>query len=101
MAILELFSMRQKKEHGKVPDVFVYDELPRELRVQVGYIVQDALGNSLIQDIFSGYNVTPAYSVYENLVADLCRHFGRLKLGEGNNPQEILANFLLHEPNVQ
>jgi len=46
MAILELFSTRRKRERGEAPDVFVYDALPRELRVQAIYIVHDALGQS-------------------------------------------------------
>jgi hypothetical protein len=97
MAILELFSTRRKKERGETPDVFIYDQLPRELRVQVAYIILDALGKSTAN---SGYS-TPAHNAYEEILEHLIRHFGRQKLATGERVEEILANFLLQEPNVE
>lgn len=64
MAILELFSSRRKKERGGGPDVFVYDSLPQELRVQAIFIVHDALGQS-----YSGHGFeTPAYRIYAEIL---------------------------------
>ena len=34
MPVLDLFSYRKRVATGSTPDVFVYDELPEELRVQ-------------------------------------------------------------------
>lgn len=45
MAIFDLFSKRQKSLRGDVPDVYVYDNLPDALRVQIVHIWTDALGN--------------------------------------------------------
>jgi len=96
MAILDLFSSRQKRERGQLPDVFVYDKLPLPLRVQIGYIVQDALGVSLLDR----YTPTPAYEAYEQITMELHRHFGTLRLAEGEHPQQVLATFILMEPIV-
>jgi hypothetical protein len=35
MRILDLFSKRQKKLRGEMPDVYMYDELPQPLKVQI------------------------------------------------------------------
>lgn len=98
MAILELFSSRRKKERGDVPDVFVYDQLPYELRVQAIYIVHDALGSSYLEQ--SGFT-SPAYKAYVEIIEHLLRHLGRNRLAEGDVPETILANFLLREQNVE
>ena len=45
MAIFDLFSKRQKRARGEMPDVYVYDNLPRPLRVQIVHIVRDTLRN--------------------------------------------------------
>jgi hypothetical protein len=95
MAIPDLFSTRQKRERSEVPDVFVYDQLPETLRVQVVYILQDAIGGPTFEDY-----ETPAAEVYRNVVPSLCRHFGRLRLAAGDLPHVQLAGFLLSEPNV-
>ena len=46
VAILDIFSKRQKRARGELPDVFVYDVLPNRLRVQIMYIIDDTLGDS-------------------------------------------------------
>ncbi len=95
MAIFDLFSTRQKRERGEVPDVFVYDQLPQPLRIQIIHILQDALGTPTLEEY-----ETPALRVYREIVGNLCRHFGRITLAEGILPDEQLANFLLREPAI-
>lgn len=41
--IFDLFSKRQKKLKGDVPDVYVYDNIPNALRVQIINIWYDSL----------------------------------------------------------
>ena len=48
----------------------------------------------------SGYS-TPAHNVYKEILEHLVRHFGRQNLATGERIEEILANFLLQEPNVE
>lgn len=38
MGMFDLFSKRQKRLRGEVPDVFVYDKVPPGLRVQIVHI---------------------------------------------------------------
>ena len=44
MAIINLFSKRQKQMRGEVSDVFIYDVLPENLKVQIIYIIEDIFG---------------------------------------------------------
>ena len=41
---MNLYSRRKQVAEGNVPDVYVYDELPDELRVQIVYIWREAVG---------------------------------------------------------
>ncbi|HEY0461997.1 MAG TPA: hypothetical protein VGC97_22885, partial [Pyrinomonadaceae bacterium] len=44
MKIFDLFSKRRKRELAEVPDIFVYDEFPESLRVQILHIWADVAG---------------------------------------------------------
>jgi hypothetical protein len=88
MAILKLFSMRQKEAKGELPDVFTYDTLPHQLRVQIVHIIDDVLGQD--RDNFKHYAcMTLARDV-------LRREHGLLQLVDSpKNPrQEVQAYFL-------
>lgn len=41
---MELYSKRQKKLRGDFPDVYIYDDLPENLRVQIVHIIRHVLG---------------------------------------------------------
>jgi len=43
MPIFELFSKRQKKLKGEVPDVYQYKDIGQKFRVQVVHIVRDTI----------------------------------------------------------
>ena len=72
MSVLDLFSKRQKKLGGDLPDVYTYDQIPHPLKVQIIYIWRDTIGNE------SEYNdnYTGVVSAYEFLVETLCREYG-------------------------
>lgn len=96
MTVLDLFSKRQKKLRGEVPDVYVYDDIPENLRVQVVHIWRDAFGN------YDSYG-SRAPSTYEFVYSTLCREYGLFTLVEfesGNRLQD-LANFLLSTEDVE
>ncbi|EJC62459.1 hypothetical protein QWA_10339 [Alcaligenes faecalis subsp. faecalis NCIB 8687] len=100
MAIFDLFSKRQKKLRGDVPDVYVYDALPETLKTQIIHIWLDTLGRS-DQD-YDG-EVEKAYSF---IVNTLCREYGLFKLPGardygGRDYIEELANFLLLEKDIE
>jgi hypothetical protein len=96
MAIFDLFSKRQKKLNGDVPDVFVFDDIPKNLRVQVVHIMQDSIGI----DRYTHNN--EAKEVYDFIHKTLCREYGVFKLSDGYNEgtKEQVLNFLLHGTDV-
>lgn len=102
MAIFDLFSKRQKKLRGDVPDVYTYDDLPNALRVQIVHIWTDVLGNS--QDYIEyRERVRVAYKI---IVDALCREYGLFKLpgtekyGDRKYISELI-NYLLQESSVE
>lgn len=102
MRITNLFSKRQKVFRGEVPDVFVYDKMPQELRVQIVHIFRDYLGN---ENEIHQHGIMVA-GAYEFIVETLCREYGVFRLpgakDYGNRDYiEELFNFILNEKNVE
>lgn len=100
MTILDIFSKRQKKLRGEVPDVYTYTDLPKPLRTQIVHIWFDALGGA--EHYFDGQ----AKSAYEFIVDALCREYGLFRLppakdyGDRHYLQE-LVNFFLNEQDAE
>lgn len=102
MRITSLFSNRQKSLRGEVPDVFMYDKMPPELRVQIVHILRDYLGNEG-EIHHSGMMVGGAY---EFIVKTLCREYGVFKLpgSRGRTDRDCLNelfDFILNEEDVE
>ena len=68
MQVFDLFSKRQKKLQGETPDVYVYDDMPEPLRVQIVHIWLKTLGNEQ-QILYGNY-------VYEQIVGTLRHEYG-------------------------
>lgn len=100
MTIVNLYSKRQKKLRGDVPDVYVYDELPKPLRTQIIHIWLDTLGNS------NQYYEGAVFEAYHLIVNTLCREYGLFKLpgakeyGDRDYINE-LVNFFLSVEDVE
>jgi len=95
MPIFDIFSKRQKTERGEIPDVFQYDVLPRELRVQVVHILRDALGNS------TDYR-EPSEKVFEAISSILCREYGLFSLvKDARNHHAAVFNFFLNTDSIE
>lgn len=95
MGVFELFSKRQRRTRGEIPDVYVYDSLPPELRVQIVHIIQDAFG-------VDHYGQRYAEQAYEFVKQTLCREYGLFELIE--HPQSDIHsvfNFFLQEKLVE
>lgn len=94
MTIFDLFSKRQRKLRGEVPDVYTYAELPAPLRTQIVHIWSDVLGSE--EQYFEGQ----VRSAYEFLVDALCREYGVFRLppakdyGNRHYMQELVSFFL-------
>ncbi len=72
MKIYELFSKRQKRLLGEVPDIYQYKTIPHELRVQIVHIWR-----AVLRDRNTGGD---AKQVYELLHQTLCYEYGKFTL---------------------
>ena len=93
MKIYELFSKRQKRLRGEVPDVYQYDTIPEELRVQVIHIWIDVWGTIENDDISS--IDSNAYEAYRFIHNKLCREYGLFSLGKDRSVEDKVCNFLV------
>ena len=82
MPVLDLFSHRKRVAEGKAPDVFTYDELPYELRVQIVHIWRDAIGE-------------PNYEAWRDLHDSVAREHGVFELAAGADNFERCTRHLL------
>lgn len=94
MAIRDLFSKRQKRQRGEVPDVYCYDKISNALRVQLCQIIEDGIGSE------SSYGKSG--ELYEEINKVLCREYGVFKLTEFQrySAWESIAHYLLNTKNV-
>jgi hypothetical protein len=44
MTIFDLFSKRQKRFGGEIPDIYIYDNISQNLRLQIVHIIRDCIG---------------------------------------------------------
>jgi hypothetical protein len=96
MALFDLFSKRQKRLRGDVPDVYVYDEIPQVLRVQLVQILQEGIGpNAEYRDI--------PLKLYSGIHKALCREYGVFSLSENRRASdwEAVATYLLETKNIE
>lgn len=74
MAIFDLYSKRQKRLNGEMPDIYTYDEIPEKLRIQIVHIISESIGDST-----SRVYDYPT-EAYESIHRTLCKEYGVLKL---------------------
>jgi hypothetical protein len=88
---LYIYSKRRRRELGQMPDIVQYEVLPKEFRVQVHYVLNDALGNK--EQWKQSERVR---DVYRSIVDILLREYGQLSLlgGSGWDTYEELRIFL-------
>ncbi|MCM0082119.1 hypothetical protein L4X63_11005 [Geomonas sp. Red32] len=75
MGVMDLFSKRQKRIRGQVPDVYQYEDIPNPLRVQIVHIVKDAFGKDRTGNDYPE-------SAFKFIHESLCREYGVFKLHE-------------------
>ncbi len=75
MTVFDLFSKRQKKLKGDKSDVYQYDDIPHNLRVQIVHIVTDTVGKS------TAYS-SSTNEVYGQIHRILCKEYGKFTLKE-------------------
>lgn len=93
MAIFDIFSKRQKRLRGEVPDVYQYPDIPQVLRVQVIHIVRETIGD----DYGPGY---AGGDIYDAIHKTLCREYGLFTLNErAKSNSQAIFEFFLNEKN--
>jgi hypothetical protein len=100
MAIFDLFSKRQRRQRGELPDVYQYDAIPKPLRAQLVHIIRDALGE------FDRFDRGGPLKVLTFIHETLCREYGVFALAHdaqfrGPKPQEDVYRFILDEPDAE
>lgn len=75
MKVIDLFSKRQKRACGDLPDVYQYDLIPDPLRVQIVHIINDAFGE--LSPHYRG-----AVGSFRWINETLCREYGAFHLVE-------------------
>lgn len=91
--IIDIFSKKQKRLRGEVPDIFTYDTVPKELRVQIIHIMRDVFST-----VISG--VIYPEKAYTFIHDTLCREYGLFALDDYRNEEENLIHFFLNEKEV-
>lgn len=99
MDTIDLFSKRQKALRGDAPDVYVYNALPKPLRVQIINVWRAAIGDA------TGAGATSRPASYQLIVEILCDEYGQFRLAKmdeqfGRYYQGEMESFLLTEPVV-
>lgn len=95
VGVFDLFSKRQKRARGEAPDVYVYNDLPQSLRVQIVHIVRDAFGED-------GYGTAHAREAYQFVNEALCRELGVFELIQHpQSDQHSVFNYFLQEKSVE
>lgn len=70
MAVYDLYSKRQKRLNGDVPDVYTYDDFSSKLRNQIWFIIAEALG----MDSIDAYNKRD--ELINSIYRILCKEYG-------------------------
>ena len=96
MQFLKLFSERRKESEGEVPDVYQYETIPQELRVQVIHIWQEAFGEPEHSSMGGLYYPGDTAAAYDFIHKTLSYHYGALGLGGPHDSDfDSIHNFFL------
>lgn len=101
MAIFDLFSHRKRVAEGNMPDVFIYDSLPKRLLVQIAHIWRDAIGPYHLSQSY-GIGDPPHNNVGWQFIHDtVAREHGIFELGPSYHVDERCQTYLLENRSVE
>lgn len=94
MAITELYSQRQKRLNGDLPDTYSYDFMPNTLKNQIFFILDDAIGNAYVDN---------GQKVYDHLYSVLCREMGIEKkdLNRNHSYKLLQSDFMNYNTSLE
>ena len=101
MSVTDIFSKRQKRLRGEVPDVYQYDNLPHELRVKVILITSEAFGQTYYA---SGTHYSPngVDEIYALIDKTLRHEYGTLELVQNaRTDRDAVESFFLETLEIE
>lgn len=99
MAIFDLFSKKQKRLRGEVIDVYQYNDIPQELRVQIVHILNDTIGTARV---FYKSNDNEPEEIFKFMNETLSREYGLFTLiDKAKSNREIVMNYISREQNIE
>jgi uncharacterized protein DUF7014/AbiJ-like protein len=95
MAIIDVFSKRQKALRKEAPDVYEYAQIPQALRVQIAYILRDLFGQPARYD----NSCLQAFEAIEKLLSREYGlfHLGKTEMADYQNAGDRVIEFLLND----
>ena len=96
--IHDLFSKRQRRLRGEMPDVFQYDSLPIDLKKQLGMLIEEALGSS---DTPSSFMAAHAYARIVHALAEEWARPDLLPHRFERYFERFLIDLFVNEPDVE
>ncbi len=98
MAVMDLYSKRQRRLRGEVSDVYSYDSFPSTFRAQVSFMIEELLGG--VEEYFRYHQAKRAYT---EIVKVLRKEYGQQSITKvrHNEPYTELHNFLIEEQDVE
>ena len=97
----EIYSKREKRFRGEVPDSYQYEIIPNELRVQVFYIWGKVFGEIYYNDFEELQASLLAWDAFSFFESTLREEYGLFTLSEGEGAIEIVHNFLLETEDTE
>lgn len=81
----DLFSKRNKKP---AKEIFIYDDIPKEFRIQIIHIWSDAIGKWYYEsDFMGGTHASPSNNIWIHINKQLCKEYGIFSLSsKGADP---------------
>lgn len=98
MAVLNIFSKRQKRLRGETHDTYRYDVIPDQLRVQIVHILEET-----VDHLYRGYPRWQPLDTYAGIAKALRREYGvfRLAASEYANDKQDVLEFVLREESAE
>lgn len=93
MALLDLYSHRKRVAEDGMPDIFVYDELPYPLRVQIIQILEDAIGSYKAPDYVGIIHVPNNNEVWKKFHKDIAHEHGVFALSSHDSFSDRCADY--------
>ncbi|QYA44795.1 hypothetical protein KYI13_00160 [Macrococcoides bohemicum] len=88
-----MFELFSKRTNPPTYDVYIFDEIPQKLRVQIMYAWDEFFNTDEYKLLKNNFQ----YQIFESINKIMCKEHGLLKLSRGHSYLERCKNFLLEE----